>query len=135
MQYWIDGTAEPLTLRQIHDRKHLLSPATRCAAVGSNEWKPIQDIIPDLFGSILPTEPKSDTIGVLPQPSLFSRDSGWVTFFYVLAVLNVICGILIALLANPVVGIVAGLSSVISCLFFAYVSQILVDIRWLLSKK
>jgi len=135
MQYWIDGTSEPLTLAQVYDRKHLLSKATRCALVGSNEWKPILDIIPELFERTPPPVPESGTTGVLPQPIIFCRDSGWVTFFYILAVLNAICGILVAILANPIVGIIAGLSSFISCLFFAFVSQVLVDIRWLLSKK
>lgn len=135
MQYWIDGTAEPLTLRQIHDQKHRLSPATRCAVVGSNEWKPIRDVIPDLFDSTLTADVQGDVPGVVPQPVLFHRDSGWVTFFYILAGINAAGGLLVALLANPVAGIIAGLSASISCLFFAFVSQLLVDIRWLLSKK
>lgn len=135
MHYWIEGTSEPLTLRQIYDQRHLLSPATRCAVVGSNEWKTIQDIIPDLFGNTPPAEPKAATADALPQPVPFSRHSGWATFFYALAVLNAICGILMAILSHPVAGIISGLSGSITCLFFAFVSQVLVDIRWLLSTK
>ncbi len=67
--------------------------------------------------------------------SLFSRESGWPTFFYILACLNIIGGSIIAFSGNPVVGLVAGLSSCLTCVFFAFVSQLLVDIRWLLSRK
>jgi uncharacterized membrane protein YuzA (DUF378 family) len=135
MQYWIYGNDSPLTLRQIQDQKHRLSPTTRCAVVGSNEWGPIKDIIPGLFDGTIPDYSESDISVVLPKAILFSQKSGWVTFFYVLAVLNAVCGLLVGVFASPIVGIIAGFSSFISCLFFAFVSQVLVDIRWLLSRK
>ena len=84
----------------------------------------------------MPTQTASDVPEcAIAAPALFSRESGWATFFKIIAVGNFIAGLILAASGNPVLGIVAGLSSCLTCLFFAFVSQLLVDIRWLLSRR
>lgn len=72
-----------------------------------------------------------------PAPSstaLFSRKSGWAAFFYSLSAFNFVLGCLVAYTTQSIVPWISGACAAIVCLFFAFISQILVDIRWLLSR-
>ena len=135
MKYWIDGTAEPLTRQQIHAQRDRLKPTTRCAPVGINEWRPLSEVIPDLFqANAAPSEPAESPPASAPSPQ-FYRESWWPMFFYVLAVLNGVSGIIAAIFFNQFIAFLSGVSGCLVCLFFAFVTQLLVDIRWLLSQR
>lgn len=135
MQYWIEGISEPLTLNQIYAQRQRIAETTRCAPVGTNEWRSIKEVIPTLFDGSLPPQPESVNPAVSSVETEFSRTSGWETFFYALAGINFISGFILAFFMNPALAFIAGMSSVCTCLFFAFISRVLVDIRWLLSRK
>jgi hypothetical protein len=76
-----------------------------------------------------PTALSEDT--TTPQ---FLRHSGWTVFLYILAALNLIGGFIIASGEESPLGVVIGVAGAISCLFLAFITQILLDLRWLASK-
>jgi hypothetical protein len=135
MQYWLEGTSEPLTLRQIFQQRDRITPTTRCAALGAKEWKPIIEVIPSLFEDSPPFPVDANSSPVQSEPEVFSRYSGWVVCFYILAAASVVMGIVLAVLTQSVMAILSGLASAVGSLFLAFLVQVLVDIRWLLSRK
>ena len=48
MKYWIQGQPKPLTVDEMRD-KRLIDPSRNCAQIGSSEWKPMRDVIPEIF--------------------------------------------------------------------------------------
>lgn len=135
MKYWIENIAEPFTREQIHEQRHRLTPTTRCAPLGVNEWRPICEVIPDLFtAEFVPPEPAVMAASAKPWP-VFCRESVWPIVFYSLAALCVVIGIIIGYRADRLVGFLVALSGCLGCVFCAVVCRLLIDIRWLLSKR
>jgi hypothetical protein len=49
MKYWIQGQQDPLSIEEIANRPELLIPTANCAPVGTNEWRPLIEVVPQLF--------------------------------------------------------------------------------------
>ena len=135
MKYWIDGIAEPLTRQQLQEQRDRFNPMTRCAPVGINEWRPLSEVLPDLFhaDSAPLALPEASLPTVMSPP--FSRESWWPLFFYMLAAVNGAAGLVAAIFFGRFIVLLSAISGCLVCLFFAFVTQLLMDIRWLLSQR
>lgn len=62
----------------------------------------------------------------------FSPHSGWAVFFYFCAAINFVGWILVAIVTELADFAIYGIAAGISCLFFAFICQAIVDIRYIL---